>query len=222
RCGLTADCTELQIGEYKTKGKVYENAFLQIRPAFGGNIMATIVSPESFPSMATVREGVMRMDPPDKSKTAEVVVEESGLADGDFMTEVLEVVRKQKAVNLGSAQIIVAAGMGAGNPGTLKLVRQLADTLGGEVGASRPLVDAGLLPHEHQVGQTGTTVRPNLYIACGISGQIQHRAGMAGSKRIIAINSDPDAPIFKIAHYGIVGNLNDVIPKMIEAYKAKV
>jgi|TARA_Y100000310_G_scaffold335091_1_gene416283 electron transfer flavoprotein alpha subunit len=221
KCGLTADCTELQIGEYKTKGELFENAFLQLRPAFGGNIMATIVSPESFPSMATVRPGVMQLNPPDPSRSADVVLEKSALSDEDFLTEVLEVVHREKTVNLGAAQIIVAAGAGASDPDTLELVRKLAATIGAELGASRPLVDAGLLSHDHQVGQTGTTVRPNLYIACGISGQIQHRAGMVESQRIIAINSDPDAPIFQIAHYGIVGDLNEVIPRMISAYREK-
>lgn len=221
KCGLTADCTELQIGEFKAKGELYKNAFLQMRPAFGGNIMATIVSPESFPSMATVRPGVMQLDPPDPSRTAEVLLLESGLSDEDFPTEVIEVVRREKMVNLSAAQIIVAAGAGAAHPDTLDLVKKLAATIGAELGASRPLVDAGLLSHDHQVGQTGTTVRPNLYIACGISGQIQHRAGMVESQRIIAINNDPDAPIFRIAHYGIVGDLNAVIPKMIAAYKEK-
>jgi len=221
RCGLTADCTELQIGEYKSLKQVYPNAFLQIRPAFGGNIMATIVSPESVPSMATVRPGVMKLDPPDTKLKAEVVVEESGLSQDDFMTEVIEVVRREKSINLGAAHIIVGAGAGAAAPASLALVRKLAETIGGVVAVSRPLVDAGLFSHDHQVGQTGTAVHPNLYIACGISGQIQHRAGMAGSKRIVAINSDPDAPIFRIAHYGIVGDLNVVIPKMIEAYKGK-
>ncbi len=219
KCGLTADCTELRIGEHKALKQVYQNTLLQVRPAFGGNIMATIVSPESVPSMATVRPGVTKLDPPDTSLSAEVVVEESGLTQDDFMTEVVEVVRREKSVNLGAAQIIVAAGAGAAAPASLALVRKLAETIGGVVAVSRPLVDAGLFSHDHQVGQTGTTVHANLYIACGISGQIQHRAGMAGSKRIVAINSDPDAPIFRIAHYGIVGDLNEVIPKMIEAYK---
>lgn len=221
KCGLTADCTELQIGEHKIKDKVYENTLLQIRPAFGGNIVATIVSPESVPSMATVREGVMKMIEPDPSKKAEIIDEKCELSDDDFLTEVIEVVHEEKSVDLKSAQIIVSAGMGACNPESLKLVKELARVLGGVVGASRPVVDSGLLDKDHQVGQTGMTVRPTLYIACGISGQIQHRAGMAGSKRIIAINKDPNAPIFDIAHYGIVGDVNDVIPKMIKAYKAK-
>ncbi|MBT7086172.1 MAG: electron transfer flavoprotein subunit alpha/FixB family protein [Desulfobacterales bacterium] len=221
KCGLTADCTELQIGEYKLKSKVYKNTLLQIRPAFGGNIVATIVSPESMPSMATVREGVMKMAEPDTSKEVELVSEKCGLDDSDFMTEVIEVMIEEKNVDLKSANIIVSAGMGAATPEGLELVKKLANTLGGEVGASRPVVDSGIIDRDHQVGQTGLTVRPNLYIACGISGQIQHRAGMAEAKRIIAINNDPDAPIFNIAHYGIVGDVNDIINRMIKAYKAR-
>ncbi|MBW1848121.1 MAG: electron transfer flavoprotein subunit alpha/FixB family protein [Deltaproteobacteria bacterium] len=221
KCGLTADCTELKIGNYKTKSKEYKNILHQIRPAFGGNIIATIVSPEGGISMATVREGVMKMSALDISIKAEVIKETCDLADDDFMTEVIEIVRKEKRVNLKSAQIIVSAGMGANSPEALKLVKELASVLGGEVGSSRPVVDSGTLSRERQVGQTGTTVRPNLYIACGISGQIQHRAGMAEAKRIIAINSDENAPIFDIAHYGIVGDVCDVIPKMIKAYKAE-
>lgn len=221
KCGLTADCTELQIGDFKTKSKEYKNILHQIRPAFGGNIIATIVSPEGGVSMATVREGVMKMSPPDISKEADVVEETCDLTDDDFMTEVLEVIRKEKKVNLKSAQIIVSAGMGANSSEALKLVKELARVLGGEVGSSRPVVDSGSLLREHQIGQTGTTVRPNLYIACGISGQIQHRAGMAEAKRIIAINTDEHAPIFDIAHYGIVGDVCDVIPKMIKAYKTQ-
>jgi len=221
KCGLTADCTELQIGDYKTKSKEYKNILHQIRPAFGGNIIATIVSPEGGVSMATVREGVMKMASPDPSKPAAIIDEACELSDDDFMTEVIEVVRKEKRVDLKSAQIIVSAGMGANSPEAVKLVRELARVLGAEVGASRPVADAGTLSRERQVGQTGTTVRPNLYIACGISGQIQHRAGMAEAKRIIAINTDENAPIFDIAHYGIVGDVCDVIPKMIKAYKAE-
>jgi electron transfer flavoprotein alpha subunit len=221
KCGLTADCTQLKIGEHKIKDKVYNNILLQIRPAFGGNILATIVSPESVPSMATVREGVMKMADPDPSGKVQIITETCGVADDDFLTEVLEVVREESTVNLKGAKIIVSAGMGAGSPEGLELVKKLAKTLGGVVGSSRPVADAGLLDRCHQVGQTGVTVRPNLYIACGISGQIQHRAGMEGAKRIIAINKDPDAPIFNIAHYGIVGDIHDVIPKMIKAYKAR-
>jgi electron transfer flavoprotein alpha subunit len=143
------------------------------------------------------------------------------LGGDDFPTEIIEVIEQERCVDLKSARIIVAAGVGASDPESLKLVRQLARLLGGVVGASRPVVDACVLPRDHQVGQTGTTVRPNLYVACGISGQIQHRAGMAESKRIIAINRDPDAPIFDVAHYGIVGDVREVIPRMIKAYKVR-
>ena len=220
RKGLTADCTGLEIGDCKEKGTLFKNVLYQIRPAFGGNIIATIISPESIPSMATVRPGVMKLGLTEPDRLATVLLEEITLKKGDFPTEILKVVEEEKKVNLPAARIIVSAGMGAVcDPRTLELVRELARTLGGALGASRPVVDSGILPREHQVGQTGTTVRPNLYIACGISGQIQHRAGMAESKRIIAINTDPEAPIFKIAHYGIVGDVRDVIPKMIKSYK---
>ncbi len=222
KCGLTADCTDLQIGDHKIKDRLYKNILLQIRPAFGGNIIATIVSPESSPSMATVREGVIKMEPIEPSTPVEIVAENCRVSDDDFMTEIVEIVNQEKTVNLKSAQVIVSAGMGACSPESLVLVKELARVIGGEVGASRPVVDGGFLVKDHQVGQTGTTVRPTLYIACGISGQIQHRAGMAESKRIIAINNDPQAPIFDIAHYGIVGDLNDIIPKMIKAFKEKV
>lgn len=221
RCGLTADCTDLQIGDYKFKKAVYRNVLLQIRPAWGGNIVATIVSPESRTSMATVREGVMRLEPVRDPVDPEVIREDSGLTDEDVPTEVLEVQRGESAVDLKGSRIIVAAGMGAADPEALRLVRELADTLGGAVGASRPLVDAGLMGREHQIGQTGTTVRPNLYIACGISGQIQHRAGISEAKRIVAVNSDPEAPIFDVAHYGIVGDVAEVLPRMIKAYREK-
>jgi len=221
QCGLTADCTDLQIGDVTIRKVDYADALLQIRPAFGGNIVATIVSPESAPSMATVREGVMRMNPPEPDRTCDIVKTPVSFSEDEFPTTVVDIIRQEKAVNLKSARIIVTAGMGAATPEGIQLVRDLARAIGGEVGASRPVVDAGLLPKPHQVGQTGTTVRPNLYIACGVSGQIQHRAGMAEAMRIIAINDDPDAPIFDIAHYSIVGDLNDIIPEMIRAYKAK-
>ena len=221
KCGLTADCTQLQIGSHKLKSKTYDDILLQIRPAFGGNIIATIVSPESRPSMATVREGVMKMTEPDPSGVVEIVEVPCEVPDNAFLTEVMEVVREEKTINLKGARIIVSAGMGASDPEGLSLVKALADTLGGMVACSRPVADSGVLDRCHQVGQTGVTVRPNLYIACGISGQIQHRAGMDDAKRIIAINSDPEAPIFNIAHYGIVGDINEVIPRMIKAYKAK-
>lgn len=221
RCGLTADCTDLQIGEVTLRKQTFADTLLQIRPAFGGNIVATIVSPEVSPSMATVREGVMRLEAPDTTRTCEIVPMPVAFADADFPTTIVEIIRSEKTVNLKSARIIVTAGMGAATPEGIGLVKQLAKVLGGQVGASRPVVDAGLLPRAHQVGQTGTTVRPNLYIACGVSGQIQHRAGMGEAMRIIAINDDPDAPIFDIAHYGIVGDIHAVIPQIISAYKEK-
>lgn len=221
RCGLTADCTELQIGEHKTKNKKYENILLQKRPAFEGNIIATIVSPESLPSLATVSEGVMKKEILDERLEVELIDVESNLSDQDLLTEILEFQEVDKKVDLKSAQIIVAAGMGAVDHKALNMVKELANVLGAELGASRPVVDAGYLDKEHQVGQTGTTVRPALYIACGISGQIQHRAGMEETHRIIAINRDPNAPIFECAHYAIVGDLNDVLPKMIKACQEK-
>lgn len=219
RCGLTADCTDLQIGSYEFKGIKWDKTLLQIRPAFGGNIIATIVSPESLPSMATVREGVMKMIAPDTHKQAKIIEEKCELSDLDFPTKVIEVLRQEKSVNLKAAKIIVAVGMGVATKESVQLVQELARVLGAEVGCTRPVADAGLLSWERQIGQTGTTVRPTLYIACGISGQLQHLTGMEESKRIIAINTDPHAPIFKIAHYGIVGDLNDVVAKMIKAYK---
>jgi electron transfer flavoprotein alpha subunit len=222
KVGLTADCTDLKIGDYVQKETEYKNILYQIRPAFGGNIIAAIVSPEKKPQMATVREGVMRMRDPDASRKAEIVKIPSPLESGDFPTEIIDRVLEEKTVNLKGANIIVSGGMGVGTRENFALIRELAEVLGGEVGASRAAVDAGLIGKEHQVGQTGTTVRPKLYIACGISGAIQHRAGMDGAARIIAVNTDPEAPIFSIAQYGIIGDLSDVIPKMIKAYKARV
>lgn len=220
-CGLTADCTAFRIGDHKTKEREYKNILLQIRPAFGGNIIATIVSPESVPSMATVRQGVLKLSPPDRNRQVVITREMVEFEPNDFLTEIIELIRKEKEVDLQSAHIIVSAGMGAADSHAIELVRELANMLGGAVGASRAAVDSGLLSKDHQIGQTGTTVRPNLYIACGISGQIQHRAGMSESKRIIAINTDPEAPIFQIAHYGIVGDVKEVLSRMIKAYKEK-
>ena len=222
KVGLTADCTDLQIGDHTQKETEYKNILYQIRPAFGGNIIATIVSPEKKPQMATVREGVMRLAQPNDSRKAETVKIAAKFGADDFPSEIIDRILEEKTVNLKGAQIIVAGGMGVGGKENFALIRELAQTLGGEVGASRAAVDQGFIGKEHQVGQTGTTVRPKLYIACGISGAIQHRAGMDGSARIIAINNDPEAPIFGIAHYGIVGDLNEVIPRMIKAYKARV
>jgi len=221
KVGLTADCTDLQIGDHVIKDKSWTNILYQIRPAFGGNIIATIVSPEKKPQMATVREGVMKLSQPVKNASGKVTPVEFKLSTEDFPTEVLKRVREAKRVNLKGARIIVSGGMGVGTKENFKLISDLAQALGGEVGASRAAVDAGFIAKDHQVGQTGTTVRPNLYIACGISGSIQHRAGMAESGKIIAINTDTEAPIFQIAHYGIVGEINDVIPRIIKAFKAK-
>ena len=223
RCGLTADCTDLKIGDFKDArtSKEYKNILYQIRPAFGGNIIATIVSPDHRPQMATVREGVFQMDEADPSLKGEVITVKPALTQDEMVTRVISRVRAEKKVNLKGAQIIVSGGAGVGSADNFKLLKELADTLGGIVGASRAAVDAGFMPREHQVGQTGTTVRPKLYIACGISGQVQHRAGMQDSGTIIAINNDADAPILSIAHYGILGDLNEVIPKLIKAYKHK-
>ena len=221
KVGLTADCTDLQIGDHKQGERDYQNILYQIRPAFGGNIIATIVCPEQKPQMATVREGVMRMNAPDPSRKAAIVTVPASLGAEDFPSEIIDRVLQEKTVNLKGAAIIVSGGFGVGSRENFKLIRELAETIGAEVGASRAAVDAGFIGKDHQVGQTGTTVRPKLYIACGISGAIQHRAGMDGSARIIAINTDPDAPILSIAQYGIVGDLFEVIPRMIKAYKAR-
>ena len=221
--GLTADCTDLKIDDFddKVNKKFYANKLMQIRPAFGGNIIATIVNTWDDPQMVTVREGVMKMDTPDTSRKGEIERVKVALTAQETVVKVIERVRQEKSVNLKAAQIIVAGGYGVGSKENFKLIHQLADVLGGQVGASRAAVDAGWIDHDHQVGQTGVTVRPKLYIACGISGSVQHRAGMTESKKIIAVNTDPAAPIFSVAHYGIIGDLNSVIPMMIKAYKAK-
>lgn len=221
--GLTADCTDLKIDDFEDKknNQSYTNKLMQIRPAFGGNIIATIVNTWEDPQMVTVREGVMKMDAPDPSRKGKLVRVAPALTEAETVVKVIERVRADKEVDLKGAQIIVSGGYGVGSKANFKLIRQLAEALGGEVGASRAAVDAGWIDHDHQVGQTGVTVRPRLYIACGISGSIQHVAGMKESKKIIAINSDPGAPIFSTAHYAIVGDLNTVIPQMIKAFKAK-
>ena len=221
--GLTADCTDLQIDDFEDKvnKKSYKDKLMQIRPAFGGNIIATIVNSWDDPQMVTVREGVMKMGTPDPSRKGTVTKVDVALTEKETVVKVLERVRQDSTVNLKGAQIIVAGGYGVGSKENFKLIRDLADALGGEVAASRAAVDAGWISHDYQVGQTGVTVRPKLYIACGISGSVQHCAGMSESKKIIAINTDPGAPIFSVAHYGIIGDLNSVIPMMIKAFKAK-
>ena len=222
--GLTADCTALEIGNYEDKkaGKIYENLLYQIRPAFGGNIVATIVNPDCRPQMATVREGVMKKqikDPKYKGKINKLDVSKY-VADSDFVMEVIERHMEKSKLNIKGSPIIIAGGYGMGSADNFKMLYELADTLGGEVGASRAAVDAGFADHERQIGQTGITVRPKLYIACGISGQIQHIAGMQESAMIIAINNDPKAPINAVADYVITGNVEDVVPKMIKYYKS--
>ncbi len=221
KVGLTADCTDLEIGPHRdaVAGKDYPALLYQIRPAFGGNIIATIVSPETRPQMATVREGVMRMGEPDPGRRGEVVEFNGALDQSLLCVDLVEEHRAERTVNLKKANVIVAGGAGVGSAENFRLIRELAETLGGEVGASRAAVDAGMIEKAHQVGQTGTTVRPKLYVACGISGAVQHRAGMQEAGKIVAINTDPHAPILQIAHYGIVGDLNQVIPALIDAYK---
>ena len=221
--GLTADCTSLEIGNYEDKkqGKIYENLLYQIRPAFGGNIVATIVNPDCRPQMATVREGVMKKEIKDAKFVGKTHKLETSkyVADTDFVVEVIERHMEKSKLNIKGSPIIVSGGYGVGSADNFKLLYELAAVLGGEVGASRAAVDAGFAEHERQIGQTGTTVRPKLYIACGISGQIQHIAGMQESAMIIAINNDPKAPINQIADYVITGNIEEVLPKMIKFYK---
>ncbi len=213
--GLTADCTKLEIDE--TDGKL-----LQTRPAFGGNLMATIICPNNRPQMSTVRPGVMAKAQHVEKITGEVEVITPSIRKEDLRVELIEkIVSGKKRVNLTEAKVVVSGGRGLKEASGFKLIQDLADTLGGEVGSSRAAVDAGWIESNHQVGQTGTTVRPDLYVACGISGAIQHQAGMHESKYIIAINRDKNAPIFEICDFGIVGDLFEVVPAMIEAIKEK-
>lgn len=222
-CGLTADCTELEIGDYtdrKTK-KDYKDLLLQIRPAFGGNIIATIITPDTLPQLATVREGVMKKEEVKSIKKGKVVninVDEL-ISDADMVVKIIERHIEKSEVDLKNSGIIISGGFGVGSKENFDLLYELADVLGGEVGASRAAVDAGFTDHERQIGQTGITVRPKLYIACGISGQVQHTAGMDKSAMIITINTDPHAPINKLADYVINGKVGEVIPKMIKSYK---
>jgi electron transfer flavoprotein alpha subunit len=224
KAGLTADCTDLRIGEHKINktGVVHENLLLQIRPAFGGNIIATIINYDRWPQMATIREGVMVMPQPDGKRVGDVVRENANLTDADLPLDIIEEIKTARKVNLKAANIIAAGGAGVGSRANFKNIWDLANCLGGAVGATRAAIDLGYIDNDHQIGQTGTTVRPKLYIAAGISGAIQHQAGMDGSQKIIAINNDPDAPIFSYAHYKIVGDLNTVIPMMVKAIREKV
>jgi electron transfer flavoprotein alpha subunit len=223
KAGLTADCTDLQIGDHEIPKdkKLHKNLLFQIRPAFGGNIIATIINYDRWPQMATVREGVMQMSEPDVSRDGEIIEEKVQISEQDLPLEVLEEHKRPKKVNLKAARIVVAGGAGVGSRDNFKLIWDLANSLGAAPAATRAAVDLGFIDHDHQVGQTGTTVRPSLYVAVGISGAIQHQAGMSGSQKIIAVNSDPDATIFQIAHYKVVGDLNVVVPKMIKALREK-
>ncbi|MBP2073358.1 electron transfer flavoprotein subunit alpha/FixB family protein [Thermoanaerobacterium butyriciformans] len=212
KTGLTADCTGLDIDE--------NGLLLQTRPAFGGNLMATIKCPDKRPQMSTVRPGVMKKAVRDDTRDGKVIKFDADINESDIRTKILSIVKEAKnVVNLEEADIIVSGGRGVGGPDGFNIIKELADVLGGVVGASRATVDAGWITSDHQVGQTGKTVRPKLYIACGISGAIQHLAGMSNSGTIVAINKNPDAPIFKIADYGIVGDLFKVIPVLIEEIK---
>ena len=221
--GLTADCTSLEIGSHEDKraGKTYENLLYQIRPAFGGNIVATIINPEHRPQMATVREGVMKKEILDADYKGEVVKHDVAkyVPETDYVVKVIDRHIEKAKHNLNGAPIVVAGGYGMGSKESFDMLFELAKELHAEVGASRAAVDAGFCDHDRQIGQTGVTVRPKLYIACGISGQIQHIAGMQDAGIIISINNDENAPINTIADYVINGTVEEVIPKMIKYYK---
>ncbi len=227
--GLTADCTELEIGDFDMKKNVngeikdfhYENQLYQIRPAFGGNIIATIVNPDHRPQMATVREGVMKREVLDEAYKSEVIKHDVAkyVPQTEYVVKVIERHVEAAKHNLKGAAIVVAGGYGVGSKEGFDSLFELAHELHAEVGASRAAVDAGFVDHDRQIGQTGVTVRPKVYFAFGISGQIQHIAGMQDSGIIVSVNTDPDAPINKIADYVIVGSVEDVVPKMIKYYK---
>jgi len=223
RAGLTADCTDLQIGDHRSgkNGDLHKNLLFQIRPAFGGNIIATIINYDRWPQMATVREGVMPVPELDMTRRGETIVEKARLSRDDLPLEILKEHKRVKKVNLKAARIIVTGGAGVGSKDNFQLIWDLANCLGAAPGATRAAVDLGFIDRDHQVGQTGTTVRPSLYIAVGVSGAIQHQTGMSQSQKIIAINNDPDAPIFQVAHYKIVGDLNETVPRMIKSIKEK-
>ena len=221
--GLTADCTSLEIGPHEDKkaGITYENLLYQIRPAFGGNIVATIINPEHRPQMATVREGVMKKEVLDENYKGEVIRHDVAkyVPETDYVVKLIDRHVEKAKHNLKGAPIVVAGGYGVGSKENFNLLFDLAKELHAEVGASRAAVDAGFCDHDRQIGQTGVTVRPKLYIACGISGQLQHIAGMQDAGIIISINNDENAPINTIADYVINGTVEEVIPKMIKYYK---
>jgi electron transfer flavoprotein alpha subunit len=236
RCntGLTADCTRLDVKvksyiEYAKANTTLDTSTLdpedpstgikQTRPAFGGNLMATIICPRTRPQMSTVRPGVMQKREPEEGATGEIVKIAPDLSENDIHIQIKDVVKSAKEmVSLTDADIICSGGRGLGDPSGFELIKKFADKVGGVVGSSRAAVDAGWIDHSHQVGQTGTTVKPKIYFACGISGAIQHLAGMQTSEIIVAINKDPDAPIFEVADFGIVGDLYKVIPEIIEEW----
>lgn len=223
RTGITADCTDVDIGDWvdPATGVRYGKILYQIRPTFGGEIMAAIVTPRHRPQMATVRPGLFSVPPPDRSRSGEVVEWEVDIPEEDLKSaEVIEVRREKRTVDLKSARVIVSGGRGCGANG-FELLRELAKVLNAEVGASRAAVDSGWISYDHQVGLTGQTVKPEVYIAVGISGAVQHIVGMKDSKVVIAINRDPEAPIFRVADYGIVGDLFVVLPKLIERLKGR-
>lgn len=222
KSGLTADCTDLQISDVTYLKKDYKDLLLQIRPAFGGNIIATIITPDNPTQMATVREGVMEKHLSESPKKVKINRIEYKADPVDELIRIIEQHQEENKVDIKSAPIIVAGGYGMGSRENFMMLHELARLLGGEIAGSRAAVDAGFINHDRQVGQTGVTVRPKLYIAVGISGAIQHRAGMQESQKIIAINTDPEAPIFDISHYGIVGDAAEVIPRFIEVFKHKL
>ena len=213
---MTADCTRLEIDPEDKKIK-------QTRPAFGGNLMATIICPNHRPQMSTVRPGVMNKAPFDADRTGEVVPLTVTITEDDVRTKILKIVKSAtEMVSLTDADIIVSGGMGLGSKEGFDKLKELADVLGGTIAASRAAVDAGWIDHSYQVGQTGTTVKPQVYFACGISGAIQHIAGMQNAGLIIAVNKDENAPIFEVADYGIVGDLHKVIPALTEAFRQEI
>lgn len=232
--GLTADCTHLDVSvaeyiDFANKNTTLNTATLNpedpdkglkmTRPAFGGNLMATIVCPRTRPQMATVRPGVMTKIEPIEGAKGEIIRIKPEIAESDIRTKIIDIVKSAKElVSLTDADIICSGGRGLGDPSGFKLIQEFADKVGGVVGSSRAAVDAGWIDHSHQVGQTGTTVKPKIYFACGISGAIQHLAGMQTSDIIVAINKDADAPIFEVADYGIVGDLYKVIPEIIKVW----
>ena len=225
--GLTADCTQLEIGDFPLvaiPGKEQKhNQLLMTRPAFGGNTIATIACPDNRPQMATVRAGVMQKNDPDDSKKAEVVEFNPAIEKNNKFVEILDIVKAVSDVeDIMDAKILVSGGRGVGSQENFSILQDLADAIGGTVSCSRAVVDNGWMPKDLQVGQTGKTVRPQVYFAIGISGAIQHVAGMEEADIIIAINKDPDAPIFEVADYGVVGDLNKIVPMLTEQIKTAI